>query len=90
MNVNEYGGLWRVNEICRLSRKRFFQPPSLTELLTMIKVKSERELHPSRLERQVSAIPRYDAEREAPRIPWPILQEAREKYIAWEAFGMPA
>lgn len=51
----------------------------------MTQVKTNRDWHRSRLERQVSEIARYDAEREPARIPWPVLHEAREKYIAWEA-----
>jgi hypothetical protein len=54
----------------------------------MTQVNTKREWHMSRLERQVSEIARYDAEREAERIPWPVLREAREKYIAWEAFSL--
>ncbi len=56
----------------------------------MTQVKIKRAWHPSRLERQASEIARYDAEREAARIPSPILQEAREKYIAWEALPVGA
>jgi len=42
--------------------------------------------HPSELERRVRQTARLIAVREAARIPWPRLQEAREKYVGWEAF----
>ncbi len=54
----------------------------------MTQANTEGDWHPSRLERQVSEIARSDAEREAARIPWPVLHEACEKYIAWEAFSL--
>src|SRR5262245_61361636 len=42
---------------------------------------------PGRLERKVGEKARWAAEREAASIPWPQLQKAREKFVAWEAFG---
>ena len=41
---------------------------------------------PSELERRVGQTARLTAEKEAARIPWPQLDEAREKYVDWEAF----
>ena len=42
--------------------------------------------NPGTLEKRVGQTARLTAEREAARIPWPRLQAAREKYMAWEAF----
>lgn len=50
--------------------------------------RTKQDWRPSRLERQVSQIARYDAEREAARIPWRRLRVAREKYIEWDAFTL--
>lgn len=54
----------------------------------MVQAKTKRLWRPSELERQVGQAARLTAEREAARIPWPQLQEAREKYVAWEAFTL--
>lgn len=54
----------------------------------MAQLKNKRIWRPSRLERQVSAMARYDAEREAARIPWRRLYAAGEKYIEWDAFAL--
>lgn len=50
--------------------------------------KTEQDWRPSQLERQVAEMARYDAEREAARIPWQRLYAAREKYIEWDAFTL--
>ena len=47
----------------------------------------KRLWRPSKLETQVAGNARQMAEREAARVPWPQLQEAREKFVAWEAFA---
>src|SRR5438876_3579297 len=52
----------------------------------MVRPKPNRLWRPSELERRVGRAARLTAEREAARIPWPQLQEAREKYVWWEAF----
>ncbi len=54
----------------------------------MAQVKTKRTWRPSRLERQVSAMARHDAEREAARIPWQRLYVARKKYVEWDAFAL--
>ena len=52
----------------------------------MAQVKTKRMWRPSRLEVRVSEMARRTAERQAARIPWPRLYEAREEYLKWEAF----
>jgi hypothetical protein len=54
----------------------------------MAQPKPERPWRPSKLEMRVASMARQVAEREAARIPWPQLQEARENYVAWEAFAL--
>ena len=54
----------------------------------MPQVNSKRTWRPSPLERRVREVARLTAEREAARIPWPRLYEAREEYLKWEAFGL--
>ncbi len=54
----------------------------------MVRPKPKRLWRPSELERRVGQAARLTAEREAARIPWPRLQEARENYVAWEAFAL--
>jgi hypothetical protein len=54
----------------------------------MVEAKTKRAWRPSDLERRVGQAARLTAEREAARIPWPQLQDAREKYVAWEAFAL--
>jgi len=51
-------------------------------------VNTKRTWRPSRLEVQVSEMARRTAERQAARIPWPRLYEAREEYVAWETFAL--
>jgi hypothetical protein len=53
----------------------------------MAEVKTKRMWRPSPLEKRVAEAARRTAETQAVRIPWPRLYEAREKYIAWEAFA---
>jgi hypothetical protein len=53
----------------------------------MVQAKPKRLWYPSELERRVGQAARLIAEREAARIPWSRLQEAREKFMAWEAFA---
>ena len=52
----------------------------------MVQPETKRLWRPSKLETQVAGKARQMAEREA-RVPWPQLQEAREKFVAWEAFA---
>ena len=52
----------------------------------MVQPKLKPIWHPSELERRVRQRARLIADREAARIPWPRLQEAREEYVEWEAF----
>lgn len=52
----------------------------------MVQPKLKPIWHPSELERRVRQTARLIADREAARIPWSRLQEAREKYVWWEAF----
>jgi len=54
----------------------------------MVQPKAKRLWRPSKLETRVAGKARQMAEREAARIPWPQLQEARENYVAWEAFAL--
>src|SRR2546427_596992 len=54
----------------------------------MVQPKPKRAWQPSEVERRVGQAARLTAEREAARIPWPQLQEARENYVAWEAFAL--
>lgn len=48
--------------------------------------KAKRTWRPSPLEVRVSEMARRTAERQAARILWPRLYEAREEYLKWEAF----
>jgi hypothetical protein len=66
----------------------FFPDVALGELFMIAQTKTKQTWHPSRLEREASEKARYDAEREAARIPWQLLYLAREKYIEWEAFAL--
>ena len=52
----------------------------------MVQPKPKRAWQPSEVERRVGQAARLTAEREAARVPWPQLQEARENFVAWEAF----
>jgi hypothetical protein len=52
----------------------------------VVQPKTKRFWCPSELERRVGHAARLTAEQEVARIPWPRLQEAREKYVRWEAF----
>ncbi len=54
----------------------------------MVQAKPKRLWCPSELERRVGQAARLTAEIEAARIRWPQLQEAREKFVAWEAFAL--
>jgi hypothetical protein len=54
----------------------------------MVQPKPKRLWQPSELERRVGQAARLAADWEAARIPWPQLQEAREEYLAWEAFAL--
>ena len=54
----------------------------------MVRPKPKRLWQPSKLERRVGQAARLTAEMEAARIPWLRLQEARENYVAWEAFAL--
>ena len=54
----------------------------------MIQPKAKPLWLPSPLEKRVGETGRLTAEREAARILWPRLQEAREEYVGWEAFGL--
>src|SRR5437899_459892 len=54
----------------------------------MVQPKPKRLWQPSELERRVGHAARLTAEREAARIPWQRLHEAREKYVEWEAFAL--
>ena len=54
----------------------------------MVQPGTKRLWRPSELERRVGQAARLTAEREAARIPWPQLQDARENYVAWEAFAL--
>ena len=53
----------------------------------MAQPKPRRLWRPGKLETRVEWIARQMAEREAARVPWLQLQEAREQYVAWEAFS---
>src|SRR5207245_5545021 len=53
---------------------------------TVVRPKPKRLWRPSELERRVGQTARLTAEKEAARIPWPQLHEAREKHVDWEAF----
>ena len=53
----------------------------------MVQPKPKRLWRPIKLETRVASMARQMAEREAARVPWPQLQEAREKFVAWEAFA---
>jgi len=53
----------------------------------MVQPKTKRLWRPTKLETRVAGKARQMAEREAARAPWPQLQEAREKFVAWEAFA---
>ena len=53
----------------------------------MPQVKTTRTCRPSVLQWQVGQAARQMAEREAARIAWPQLLEAREQYVKWEAFA---
>ena len=54
----------------------------------MVRPKPKGLWRPSELERRVGQAARLTAEREAARTPWPQLQQARENYVAWEAFAL--
>ena len=54
----------------------------------MAQAKTKPTWRPSALQRRVGEFARLTAEREAARIPWPQLYEAREKYVEWEAFAL--
>ena len=43
---------------------------------------------PSPLQRRIGHVARRTVGKEAARIPWSRLQEAREKYVEWEAFAL--
>ncbi len=51
----------------------------------MVQPKPKRPWQPSEIERRVGQAARWTAEKEAARIPWPRLYEARQKYVEWEA-----
>lgn len=51
-------------------------------------MKTIRKWRPSLLQGRVGEVARRTAEQEAARISWPQLQEAREKYVKWEAFAL--
>src|SRR6516165_3506213 len=53
----------------------------------MVPPETKRLWRPSRLATRVAGKARQMAEREAARVPWPQLQEAREKFVAWETFA---
>src|SRR6516164_7947831 len=53
----------------------------------MVQPATRRLWRPSKLETRVAGKARQMAEREAARVPWPQLQETREKFVAWEAFA---
>jgi len=52
----------------------------------VVQRKTKRRWRPSELERRVGQSGRLTAERQTSRIPWLRLQQAREKYVGWEAF----
>jgi hypothetical protein len=54
----------------------------------MVQAKTKRLWRPSELERRVGQAAHLTAETEAARIRWLRLQEARENYVAWEAFAL--
>ena len=54
----------------------------------MAQAKTKPTWRPSTLQRHIGEFARLTAEREAARIPWPQLYEAREKYVEWEAFAL--
>lgn len=54
----------------------------------MGQVKTIRKWRPSLLQGRVGEVAQRTAEQEAARISWPQLQEAREKYVEWEAFAL--
>jgi hypothetical protein len=52
----------------------------------VVQPKPKRLWRPNELERRVGQTARLTAEREAARITWPQLLEARELYVKWQAF----
>lgn len=54
----------------------------------VIQPKPKSTWRPSHLEKRVGQAARLTAEREAARVPWPQLQEAREKCARWEALAL--
>jgi hypothetical protein len=54
----------------------------------MLQVKTKRTWRPGLIERRVGEAALRTAEHEAARIPWPRLQQARQKYVAWEAYAL--
>ncbi|HEV2416520.1 MAG TPA: hypothetical protein VGX94_01820 [Terriglobia bacterium] len=56
--------------------------------MTLISAKQSRPWRPGKLQQRVGEVARRMAEREAARIPWPQLRNAREQYVKWEAFTL--
>ncbi len=54
----------------------------------MVNTPKERTRRTSRAEAHVSEMARREADREARRIPWKRLLEARHQYVEWNAFGL--
>src|SRR6516164_9893688 len=54
---------------------------------TLMPLKQDRVWRAGKLQRRVAEAARHMAERETARVPWAQLQEAREKFVAWEAFA---
>jgi hypothetical protein len=52
----------------------------------MARQKAVRLWRPGKLETRVASMARQMAEREAACVPWRQLHDAREQYVAWEAF----
>ena len=50
--------------------------------------KQRRPWRPGRLQTRVGEFARWLAEKEAARIPWPQLLQARELYVKWQAFAL--
>jgi hypothetical protein len=53
----------------------------------VVQVKPKRLWCPNEVEKRVGQAARLTADTEAAHVPWPQLQEAREKFVAWEAFA---
>lgn len=54
----------------------------------MPSLKTTHAWQPGKLQERVDEVARQIANREAARIPWPQLLEAREQYVKWEAFSL--